>query len=128
MRAKPIAIGTTIATAPGTTAPDAVSTAVTMKNTHGIAATRPPTARTEAWTSQFTVPLLDAMPNRYVTPTRMMNRSPGKPRKMSSSVTPNAVPTTKAATMPSTPMLTGIVVPITKISTRTSSEMSSLDM
>jgi hypothetical protein len=39
-----------------------------------------------------------------------------------------AVPTTKAATMPSTPMFTGIVVPIRKISTRTSSEMSSFDV
>jgi hypothetical protein len=38
-----------------------------------------------------------------------------------------AVPTTKAATMPSTPMLTGIVVPTTKIRTRTTSEMSSFD-
>ena len=53
-----------IATAPGTTAPDAVRIAVTKKNTHGMAAARPPTARTAAWMSQFTVPLFDAIANR----------------------------------------------------------------
>ncbi len=46
--AKPMPIGATIATAPGTTAPDAVSTAVTRKNTHGIRTVRPPTARIAA--------------------------------------------------------------------------------
>ena len=35
--AKPSAIGATIATAPGTTAPDAVRTAVTRNITHGMA-------------------------------------------------------------------------------------------
>ena len=33
------------------------------KKTHGIAIVRPLTARTEAWISQSTVPLFDAMPN-----------------------------------------------------------------
>ena len=71
---------------------------------------RPPTARTAAWISQSTVPLFDAIANRYVTPTRITNRSPGKPAKMSSSETPSAVPTANAATMPSTPMLIPSVV------------------
>ena len=117
-----------MATAPGTTAPDAVRMAVTRKKTQGMATVRPPTARTAAWISQSTVPLLDAMPNRYVTPTRMTKRSPGKPRKMSSSETPMAVPTTKAATIPSTPMLIDIVVPIRKIRIRTRIVMSSSDI
>ena len=42
--ANPSAIGTTMATAPGTTAPEAVRIAVTRNITHGIAAVRPPTA------------------------------------------------------------------------------------
>ena len=126
--ANPIAIGTTIATAPGTTAPDAVRIAVTPNSTHGIAAARPPTARTAACTSQSTVPLLLAIANRNVTPTRITNRSPGKPAKMSSSETPSAVPTAKAATMPSTPMLIPIVVAIRKTPTSTITETSSLDM
>ena len=86
--AKPSAIGATIATAPGTTAPDAVRTAVTRKKTQGIAIVRPLTAFTAAWISQSTVPLFEAMPNSSVTPTRITNRSPGKPAKMSSSGTP----------------------------------------
>ena len=53
-----------IATAAGTTEPTAVSTAVTRNITHGISATRPPTARTAACTSQSTVPLLLAIANR----------------------------------------------------------------
>ena len=95
--ANPIPIGATMATAPGTTA-GWVRIAVTRKNTHGIAAVLPPTARTEAWISQSTVPLLDAIANRNVTPTRITNRSPGNPAKMSSSETPSAVPTPNAAT------------------------------
>ena len=126
--AKPMPIGATIATAPGTTAPDAVSTAVTRNMTHGIAAMRPPTARTAPCTSQSTVPFAVAMPNRYVTPTRITNRSPGKPRKMSSSDTPSAVPSPKAATMPSTPMLIDSVVPTAKIATRMRIEINSFDM
>jgi hypothetical protein len=126
--AKPMPIGTMMATAPGTTAPEAVKTAVMRKNTHGMAAVRPPTALTEAWISQSTVPLLDAIPNRNVTPTRITNRSPGKPAKMSSSETPSAVPSANAATMPSTPMLIPIVVPMRKMTMRTMIEMSSLDM
>jgi hypothetical protein len=65
------------------------------------------------------VPLLFAIANRQVTPTRMMNRSPGKPAKMSSSDTPTALPTTKAAVMPSNPMLIGRSVPIAKIAAST---------
>ena len=61
-------------------------------------------------------------------PTRMMNRSPGNPAKMSSSETPAAVPTMNAAMMPSRPMLIGRVVPITKIATSTRIEMNSVDM
>ena len=76
---KPMAIGATIATAAGTTAPKAVIRPVIPNITHGISAIRPPTDRTDQSTSQSTVPLSRARANRYVTPTRMMNRSPGKP-------------------------------------------------
>ena len=58
--------------------------AVTVKNTHGIRATRPATERTAAWTSQSTVPLFLAMPKRNVTPARVMNRSPGNPSEIAS--------------------------------------------
>ena len=126
--AKPSAIGATIATAPGTTAPDAVRTAVTRKNTQGIATVRPLTAFTAAWISQSTVPLFEAMPNNSVTPTRMTKRSPGKPAKMSSSDTPSAVPRPNAATTPSTPMLIPIVVEIRNTATSTRIEINSLDM
>ena len=126
--AKPSAIGATIATAPGTTAPDAVSTAVTRKKTQGIAIVRPLTALTAAWISQSTVPLLDAIPNSSVTPTRMMKRSPGKPAKMSSSDTPNAVPRPNAATTPRIPMLIPIVVAIRNTATSTRIEINSSDM
>src|ERR1044071_5674664 len=61
-------------------------------------------------------------------PTRMMKRSPGNPAKMSSSDTPMAVPTPKAATRPSTPMLMGSTVATAKTATRMRMEMSSLDM
>ena len=64
MTANPSPIGAMIATAPGTTAPEAVSAAVTRKNTHGMAATRPRTALTAAWMSQSTVPLFVAIANR----------------------------------------------------------------
>ena len=74
------------------------------------------------------MPLFVAIANRNVTPTRITNRSPGKPAKMSSSETPIAVPTAKAATMPSTPMLIPIVVAIRKTAISTIIEMSSLDM
>ena len=53
-----------IATAAGTTEPTAVRIAVTTNITHGIAAARPPTARTAACTSQSTVPLFLAIANR----------------------------------------------------------------
>ena len=98
---------------------------MTPKNTHGMAAVRPPTARTEAWISQSTVPLSDAIPNRNVIPTRITNRSPGKPAKMSSSETPRAVPTANAATIPSTIMLIPSVVAIRKTAISTSIESSS---
>ena len=126
--AKPSAIGATIATAPGTTAPDAVRTAVMRKKTQGMATVRPLTALTAAWISQSTVPLFEAMPNSSVTPTRMTKRSPGKPAKMSSSDTPSAVPRPNAATTPSTPMLIPIVVEIRNTATSTRIEINSLDM
>jgi hypothetical protein len=53
-----------IATAAGTTDPTAVSRPVIANITHGISATRPPTAFTAACTSQSTVPLLLAIANR----------------------------------------------------------------
>src|SRR3954463_2950043 len=55
----------------------------------------------------------------------MMNRSPGKPAKMSSSETPTALPTTKAAVMPSNPMLIGRSVPMAKIATSTRIDVTS---
>ena len=70
------------------------------------------------------MPLLFAIANRYVTPTRMMNRSPGNPAKMSSSETPTALATTKAAVMPSRPMLIGRSVPMAKIAASTSIDVT----
>ena len=64
LTANPRPIGATIATAAGTTEPTMVSTDVTRNITHGIIATRPPTPRTAACTSQSTVPLLLAIANR----------------------------------------------------------------
>lgn len=53
-----------IAQAAGLTAPIAVSSAVTANITHGISATRPPTARTAVRTIRSTVPLSRAIANR----------------------------------------------------------------
>ena len=53
-----------IAQAAGLAAPIAVSTAVTANITHGMSATRPPTARTELRTMRSTVPLLRAIAKR----------------------------------------------------------------
>jgi hypothetical protein len=74
------------------------------------------------------VPFPDAIANRYVTPTRITNRSPGNPAKMSSSETPIAVPTMNAATIPSTPMLIPVVVATAKTATSTRIEINSFDM
>jgi hypothetical protein len=62
--AKPSAIGAMMATAPGLTAPTAVSTAAIPNMIQGTAATRPRTARRASRTSQSTVPLFCAMANR----------------------------------------------------------------
>ena len=133
LRAKVMPIGAMIATAAGTTAPMPVRTAVTPKNTHGIRATRPPTERTAAWTSQSTVPLFLAMPKRNVTPARVMNRSPGKPSAIAPDFSSSAsglnppgnskMPRTNAAEMASAPMWIGRRVAIRKITARTRSEM-----
>jgi hypothetical protein len=72
--------------------------------------------------------LFVAIANRYVTPTRITNRSPGNPAKMSSSATPSAVPSPKAATIPRTPMLIGSSVATRKMATRTMMDSSSLDI
>src|SRR5699024_11311526 len=72
-------MGAMIAIAAGTTEPKPVRIAVTMKNTQGMSATRPPTTFTSACTIQSTVPLSFASAKRYVTPTRMRNRSAGNP-------------------------------------------------
>ncbi len=58
------AIGATMATAAGLTAPMAVSTAPMPNMTHGMSAIRPPTSRTACRTSQSVVPLARAMANR----------------------------------------------------------------
>ena len=79
---------------------------MTRKNTHGMAATRPPTARTAAWMSQFTVPLLDAIAEQVRDADEDHEQVAREAEAMSSSDTPKAAPTTNAATIPSTPMLT----------------------
>ncbi|MGX1370284.1 hypothetical protein RKD19_005643 [Streptomyces canus] len=123
--AKLSAIGATIATAAGLTAPIAVSAPVSANITHGISATRPRTSRIDAWTSQSVVPLARAIANRYVTPTRTTNRSPGKPAKMpSASRSATSSPTAKAAAKARAPMLTERVVAMTNTTTRTRIEMS----
>ena len=53
-----------IAQAAGLAAPIAVSSAVTANITHGISATRPPTAFTALRTIRSTVPLFLAIANR----------------------------------------------------------------
>jgi hypothetical protein len=112
--AKPSAIGPTMAHAAGLAAPIAVSTAVTANITQGMSATRPPTIRTAPRTMRSTVPLLRAMANRYVTPTKVRTRSPLIPLMISRSVRPRAyMPTSHAATKPSAPMLIGNTVPTT---------------
>ena len=62
--AKLSAIGATMATAAGLTAPIAVSAPVSTNITHGISTTRPRTRRIEACTSQSVVPLARAIANR----------------------------------------------------------------
>ena len=117
--AKPSAIGAMIATAAGPSAPKAVSRPVIPNITHGMKATRPRTSRTAPRTIRSTVPLFWAIANRYVTPTKVRNRSLGKPAMMSSAFIPTArVPTKKAATNPSVPMLMGSSVAATNIATR----------
>jgi hypothetical protein len=129
LAAKPIAIGATIATAAGLTAPIAVSTPVIANITHGINAIRPPTSRIAMCTSQSVVPLALAMANRNVTPTSTTNSEPGKPLKMSSvSMSATSVPTPKAAANASAPMLIDRVVAITNTTTSTSIEISSGDI
>lgn len=53
-----------MAQAAGLAAPMAVSRAVTKNMTHGMRATRPPTARTADLTMRSTVPLFFAMAKR----------------------------------------------------------------
>ena len=122
--------GAMIATAAGTTAPKAVRIEMTTNITHGMSATRPPTIRTAACTSQSTVPLFFAIANRYVTPTRMMNRSAGKPARTSSgtSCPKKNPPTTKAATKARAPMLTGSNVAARKTRTKPRIGISSSGM
>ncbi|CAB4892171.1 unannotated protein [freshwater metagenome] len=62
--AKPSAIGATMATAAGPSAPMEVSTPVIPNMTHGIRATRPPTSRTAPRTRRSTVPLFWAIAKR----------------------------------------------------------------
>ena len=57
-------MGAMIATAAGLNAPSATRTPLSTNITHGSAATRPRTARTEPPTSQSTVPFRFAMANR----------------------------------------------------------------
>jgi hypothetical protein len=63
-RAKDRPTGAMMATAAGTTAPNAVRIEMTTNIIHGMSATRPRTSRTAACTNQSTVPLFLAMANR----------------------------------------------------------------
>ncbi len=122
-----------IATAAGTTAPTAVSTAVTTNMIHGMNTTRPRTDWTAACTSQSMVPLFFAIAKRNVTPARMTKRSPGKPPASSSTFSSKApsstnIPTTNAAAMARAPMWMGSRVAIRKIRQRTRIETTSADM
>ena len=121
-------MGAMIAIAAGTTEPKPVRIAVTMKNTQGMSATRPPTTFTSACTIQSTVPLSFARAKRYVTPTRMRNRSAGNPdRRVSTSSPSTRVPKRKVAMSASAPMWTDVKVAMTNSATRTSMERTSRD-
>ncbi len=127
--AKESASGATIATAAGLTAPIAVSAPLIANITHGISATRPPTSRIDACTSQSVVPLARARANRYVTPTSTTNRSPGNPAKMWSALkSATSSPTPKAAAKDRAPILIDRVVAMTKTTTSTSIEINSSDI
>ena len=107
-----------MAHAAGLAAPIAVSSAVTPNMTHGISATRPPTALTAVSTMRSTVPLLRAIAKRYVTPIKVRTRSPLMPARISFSSRSSAyMPTSHAATYASAPMLIGSSVPMTNNAT-----------
>src|SRR4030095_13938878 len=123
------ATGAMIATAPGLTAPTLVSSPVTRNIIHGIATTWPRTERTARRTSQSIVPLLCAIANRYVMPTSVTNRSPGKPdRTLAAVMSTYRPPTMKAITNASAPMLTGNTVPTTNNTTNPTMHAISGDM
>ena len=127
--AKVSAMGAMIATAAGPSAPRAVSTAVMPNITHGMNATRPRTSCRAPRTIRSTVPLFCAIAKRYVTPTKVRNRSLGNPAMMSSVLIPTArVPTRKAATKPRVPMLMGSSVAQMNIAIRARIGMSSSGM
>ncbi len=118
-----------MAQAAGLAAPMAVSSAVTPNITHGISATRPPTARTAARTMRSTVPLFLAIAKRYVTPTSVRTRSPLMPPMISfSSRSREYIPTSQAATKASAPMLIGSSVPTTKSAMSASMDTHSGDI
>ena len=107
-----------MATAPGLTAPTEVSSAEIRNMIHGIAARRPFTARTARRTSQSMVPLFCASANSQVMPTSVRNSPPGKPSMISAVFWPaRSVPTRKAPTKASTPMLMGQSVATTNMAT-----------
>ena len=107
-----------IAQAAGLAAPIAVISAVTPNITHGIRATRPPTAFTALRTIRSTVPLFRAIAKRYVTPISVSTRSALIPARISfSSRFSEYMPTSHAATYASAPMLIGSRVPMTKRAT-----------
>ena len=107
-----------MATAPGLTAPTEVRSAEMPNMIHGIAASRPFTARTASRTSQSMVPLFCASAKSQVMPTRVRNSPPGKPAMMSLVACPaKMVPTRKAPTKARTPMLIGQMVAMTNMAT-----------
>ena len=96
---------------------------------HGIAATRPRTARTASSTSQSIVPLFCAMANKKVIPTNVRNSPPGKPAMMSLlGMSATMVPTRNAPTKAKIPMLTGTMVAMTNITASARIEISSGDI
>jgi predicted lysophospholipase L1 biosynthesis ABC-type transport system permease subunit len=127
--AKLSAIGAMIATAAGDRAPTAVMTAVMANMTHGIRATLLPTILTAPRTSRSMVPLFWAIAKRYVTPTIVRNRPPGKLARMSVVDIPRTTePSRKAPTNARAPMLSGSTVASRNITARMMMDRTGADI
>ena len=95
----------------------------------GSRATRSPTLASDASMSQSIVPLLCAMPKKYVTPTSSTRMLSGKPATTSSSAM-SAIqrPTTQATGNIAMPMLTLRMAAIANTATKIASAMSCSSM